>query len=172
MGCLLLASSTSFKTSHGKSALGSGLQVSAWRQAVRCLVGWGVCPGLAVCTHARGQEKPRGGTCPLPSPGPSAATVGHPVLAFSPLAGTVLLPGELSDEAQGLGRDPQETLQCRLDPVGGAQTEEPDLNLIMHLGSHRAHPTWVPAAPHFHPQLGVRDASPWACDLADTEVCS
>lgn len=102
--------------------------------------GWGgVCPGLAVCTHARGQEKPRGGTCPpLPSPGPSAATVGHPVLAFSPLAGTALLPGALSDEAQGLGRDPQETLQCRLDPVGGAQTEEPDLNLIMHHGSHRA----------------------------------
>lgn len=109
LGCLLLASSTSFKTSHEKSALGSGLRVSAWRQAVRCL-GWGggVCPGLAVCTRAHGQEKPRGGTCPpLPSPGPSAATLGRPVLAFSPLAGTALQPGALSDEAQGLGETPR-----------------------------------------------------------------
>ena len=121
----------------------------------------GVCPGLAVCTHAHGQEKPWGGTCPpLPSPGPSAATLGHPVLAFSPIAGTALLPGALSDEAQGLGRGPQETLQCPLDPVGGAQTEEPDLDPTMRRGSHRALPTWVPAAPHFLPKLDVRDASP------------
>ena len=80
---MLLASSTSFKTSHGKSALGSGLQVSAWRQAVRCLVGWGVCPGLAVCTHARGQEKPRGGTCPLPSPGRGPGSVPKPLRSIA-----------------------------------------------------------------------------------------
>lgn len=42
--------------------------------------------------------------------------------------------------------------------VGGAPDREPDLNPIMHLGSHRVHCTWVPAHPHFRPQLGHRDA--------------
>lgn len=104
--CLLLASGTSFKT----TVIGNG----SWDQVSQCLAEWQrevvsrawesvcvcVCPSAWLCVHMLVAKKsPEEGTrLPLPSPGHSAATLGHLVLlTFSPIAGTALLPCALLD---------------------------------------------------------------------------